>query len=82
MLKRYNSADYIERQGWYRCPVSYKQFSKIDIATDIKIYVTSFENKDIRKNLIFRINTITRLFKALVFTVKQVLFVVLVPNFK
>ena len=52
--------------------MSHLQFSKIDIATDTKIYVTSFENKDIRKNKIFRIYTTTRLSKALVFTVNTV----------
>ena len=72
MLKRYISADYTEGQEWCRCPVSHLQFSKIDIATDTKIYVTSFENKDIRKNMIFRINTTTRLSKALVFIVCHV----------
>ena len=36
----------------------------------IKVQVTSFENKDIRGSMIFRINTKTRFFKALVFTVQ------------
>ena len=42
---------------------------RIDIATGIKIQMTSFENKDIRKSVIFQINTATRFFKAFVFTV-------------
>ena len=41
----------------------------IYIATGIKIPVPSFENKDIRKNTIFQINTTTRFSNALVFTV-------------
>ena len=73
MLKRYNSANYTERQRWYRCPVSCWQFSQIDIATGIKIWVTRFENKDIRQNMIFQINTTTRFCKALVFTVYQLI---------
>ena len=32
-------------------------------------YMTSFENIDIRKNMMFQINATTRFFKALVFTV-------------
>ena len=64
MLKRCNSADHTERQWWYRRSVSHGQFSWIDIATGIKIWVNSFENKDTRKNMIFQINTTTRFFKA------------------
>ena len=48
----------------------------------MKIYVTSFENKDIRKNMSFQINTTTRLFKALVFTVwLQMAFLCAVKNY-
>ena len=44
MLKFYNDTNHTE----------------IDIATGIKIYVKSFENKDIKKNMIFQIKTRTR----------------------
>ena len=33
-----------------------------------KKWVTSVENKDVKKNMTFQINTTTRFFKALVFT--------------
>ena len=34
----------------------------IDVATGIKIYATSFENKNIRKNMIFQVDTTKRFF--------------------